>query len=244
MIQQVKTLFSKIGNAWLEMVAPRHCSICEQWFETVPHGVSEFICNRCLDSLTPAPYPDALLNDLIKHFPGDTLSISNAYSRYLVSPSEERSILNAIHKLKYQGFSRLGTEFGREVGKTVEFFSRETYTAIVPVPIHHARFRERGYNQAELIADGISSVLTLPVWKDVIKRSRYTKTQTTFSATKRTQNVQGAFAPYKNSNRLYNANILVVDDVLTTGSTVNTIGQFLLEHGARRIDVATVAKAM
>lgn len=115
--------------------------------------------------------------------------------------------------------------------------------AILPVPLHHARRRERTYNQAELIARGISQATGIPVLNKALVRTRYTTTQTMLSAAERHTNLRDAFAPGKQSAHIRGKVVMLVDDVLTTGSTLNTCATALLEAGARRVNVAAVAAA-
>lgn len=107
------------------------------------------------------------------------------------------------------------------------------------IPIHPARRRERGYNQAELIARGVADVLGLPVL-NVMQRTRYTGTQTALSEQQRLVNLHNAFSVHT-PDLIRNARILLVDDVLTTGATLNTAAEALIAAGARRVDALTIA---
>ena len=232
-----------ISRAVLDVLAPHTCVICDLSIHETSR--SEFICEHCLDSLAPAPSSEEIYDDLLQHFAEDSLSVSKVYSRYAAGHDDDASfgILKAIHKLKYNGFSKLGIEFGRELGEMMKYLGETHYDAIIPVPIHHARRRERGYNQSELIATGMSQVMNVKCDFRSVHRIRYTSTQTKLSKAEREKNVANAFASH-GSNELDNRIFLLVDDVLTTGSTVNTIATQMLEHGARRVDVVTIAKAV
>lgn len=111
--------------------------------------------------------------------------------------------------------------------------------AVTFIPIHPARRRERGYNQAELIARGVADALELPLL-DVMRRTRYTGTQTALSEQQRLVNLHNAFSVHT-PDLIRNARILLVDDVLTTGATLNTAAEALIAAGARRVDALTVA---
>jgi ComF family protein len=111
-------------------------------------------------------------------------------------------------------------------------------TLVVPIPIHSARRRERGYNQAELIARGVADALGLPM-VDVLRRTRYTGTQTALSEQQRLVNLTNAFVVHRPA-MIRNTRILLVDDVLTTGATLNTAAEALLMAGARRVDALTI----
>ncbi len=200
-----------------------------------------FICNACNDALHPAPAPQEILNRVLRHFPGDELALSHIVARYLYCDDPPLSAL--IHALKYEGCPRIGLDFGAELGMTLATLGFDRYDAVVAVPVHAARRRERGYNQAEEIAAGVRAALNIPVAADLIRRRRYTVSQTTLAAGERTQNLQKAFCAGRNAQAARGATLLLVDDVLTTGSTLNACAATLLELGARRVDAATLAVA-
>ncbi|MGA2296530.1 MAG: ComF family protein [FCB group bacterium] len=227
-------------TSFSEFVAPRHCIVCNEYL-----GVSErrfeFFCDKCFDSIPLAPEPDYILNRLVSYYSQDELAISEAVS--LMSVSSKSDFMELIYSLKYYGFSKIGIELGRELGRRLIIYGKGKYDIVVPVPIHTARMRERGYNQSEFIARGISSVIESKVANKVIKRVKYTQTQTQLSSAQRRKNVENVFEPYHKNLYINGQNILLIDDVLTTGSTLNCCAKLLLEMGACNVDVATVAYA-
>ena len=158
----------------------------------------------------------------------------------LFSLKENFQFLDLIHDLKYYGFKKVGYELGVELGKLLIAYGALDYDFIVPAPIHRARRRERGYNQSESIAVGLSEIISVPVNNQIIKRKRYTPSQTTLDKQSRMINISKAFIPYANEIKLLNLNILLVDDVLTTGSTINEAALAILEMGAKRVDAAVL----
>jgi len=236
----LKKSFNRYVNVLFGIAAPRHCEICGS-FIGEQKTILEFICNDCLLNLPPAPPPDEIMNKLILNFEADELSISRAYCLFSVVRNFE--IMEVIYSLKYRGFTRIGTEFGRELGSVVKKYRDISYDGIIPVPIHHARRRERGFNQSEIIARAVSEVLGCPVKTKVIKRKKYTPSQTTLSKSERRKNVDNIFVPFNSNEELYNLSFLLIDDVLTTGSTLNSLATSLLERGARRVDCAALAYA-
>jgi ComF family protein len=239
-IRSIRTVAQSINRAFLNVLAPRHCELCGRHMSDF-NSRFEFACNICTDSLTPAPYPDEIMNRLIARFTGDTLSVSSAAALYTLT--DEPPLHNLFYALKYRGRSSIGVEFGRELGEVLHLLDCTGYNAILPVPIHRARQLERGYNQAEEIARGIGEVLRVSTAPDWLVRNRYTQSQTTMNAIARRTNVLGAFTGGKQAERIRGTAILLVDDVLTTGSTLNACATTLLELGARRVDVATLAVA-
>jgi ComF family protein len=117
-------------------------------------------------------------------------------------------------------------------------------TAIIPVPLARARERERGYNQSALLAKEISRRWEIPVWTDVVERSRSTRTQTELTPGERLSNVAGAFRTRDCAARkLRGAHLVIVDDVVTTGATLNACALALFEAGARIISYVTFGRA-
>ncbi len=232
--------FRWILNSVNDFIAPRHCEICKTYIDTDVNKF-KYICHKCYDSIPLAPEPDIIFNRLINNFDRDDLAISGATS--LFSMKEDHDYMNLIYSLKYKGFSRVGIELGKELGRMLQYYNKTNFDAIVPVPIHHARRRERGYNQSEFIAIGISSFTGIPVNTKIIKRRKYTQTQTVLSKDERRTNVEKAITSYKKDTRLDGGNFLLVDDVLTTGSTLNACASTLLLLGARNVEVATLVYA-
>ncbi len=120
----------------------------------------------------------------------------------------------------------------------------EECTALVPVPLARVRERERGYNQSSLLAFSMTPRFGVPVWTDVLKRERTTQSQTRLTPTDRSRNVSGAFeVPAGVSSRLCGAHIMLVDDVVTTASTLNACATVLFGAGARIISYVTFGRA-
>lgn len=222
----------------LEILAPRECLVCGELIASNP-GKFEFLCKKCELFLPAAPDSEQILNRFYQNFHKDDVAISHIHA--LFSVSNDRDYLRLIHGLKYYGFKRVGKEFGVELANKILQNNNINYQAIVPIPIHHARFRERGYNQSLIIAKALSKVLGIPVAKP-IKRIKYTTTQTLLSKDERKTNIQNTIVP-KNKKTSLDGNYLLIDDVLTTGSTMNVSAQTLLNMGAARVDSAVLAVA-
>ncbi len=145
--------------------------------------------------------------------------------------------------LKYKGRNDIGYFLGKQFG--LQLAKSELYkplTAIIPVPLHPKRMQERGYNQAEVIARGISEAMGLPVVPDVLLRNVYTQTQTRKTRLERMSNLSGAFI-LNNPEKIKGEHILLVDDVVTTGATLETCAQTLLSSIDLKISVGTLAYA-
>ena len=109
-------------------------------------------------------------------------------------------------------------------------------------PLHHLKKAERGYNQSEFIVQGLSSKLKITFTTKVVKRTRYTESQTTFNQTEREKNISNAFK-VRRKKKIVGKNILVVDDVITTGSTIKECGKALLKSGVKSVYACSVAIA-
>ena len=150
-----------------------------------------------------------------------------------------------MHALKYSGWRKVAEAMGARMARTewpADVVAERT--ALVAVPLARERQRERGYNQSELLARALSAAWSVPIWTDVVERARRTKTQTTLSPGERMANVAGAFSsPVGASARLRGAHVVLVDDVITTASTMNACASVLYDHGARIISYVTFGRA-
>lgn len=230
-----------LASSLLQLFFPWRCIICSAVLpaDTLWH----YVCQECFNEFEPAPPPHELLATIEQMGNPDDCALSQVMARWSARSTDQAGLFTLIHALKYYGYWRIGLELGVELGAAVRLLSTANYDAIIPVPIHPARRRERGYNQAEAIADGVASVLHLPIWHDALRRIRYTQSQTTLSAAERRENTRGAFGAGKQSTLLRGATILIVDDVFTTGSTLNSVAIAALALGAARVDAATIVVA-
>ena len=143
---------------------------------------------------------------------------------------------NLIHSLKYNGRANFGFDLGVLLGEEILEDEIGDIDMIIPVPLHWLKKRERGYNQAFWLARGLASIYAVPVDTSIIKRTRYTVSQTMLGSTEHMVNLDDAFTINKSLN---NQHILLVDDVLTTGSTISNCAKVLRENGAARVSGIT-----
>lgn len=146
---------------------------------------------------------------------------------------------HALHALKFHGRRALARPLAELIREQCEAVLAPDVDALVPVPLARARLRERGFNQAELIADRLGALLDLPVRRRWLARVRETAPQTDLAAAERRTNVGGAFVATSDVGGLH---VVLVDDVLTTGATCRECARALRAAGARQIDVVTVAR--
>lgn len=153
------------------------------------------------------------------------------------------NIQNVMHQLKYKGNQAIGVEMGRLYGlklKNSEWFN--PVEIIIPVPLHHTRLKKRGYNQAEQIAIGLSETMKATVNTSVLIRKTATDTQTRKTHYERWKNVDTIFH-ITDQETLANKHILLVDDVVTTGATLEACAQALSQVNGIKISIATLAFA-
>jgi len=143
--------------------------------------------------------------------------------------------------LKYQGFQSLGVELGRRIGEQMRDWG-VAGDILIPIPLHKIKFRERGYNQAEMIARGISEVTGIQLRVDIVGRRKHTQTQTQLNLDERTENMEEAFE-IDHGELVENRVCLIVDDVITTGATISSCSAELLKAGATRVVAASAALA-
>lgn len=149
-------------------------------------------------------------------------------------------VSKAIYQFKFHNKRYYGQIFAREMAREYGQWVRDCgIEEIIPVPLHPSRRRERGYNQAELLARGLSKELQIPIRKDVLFRVRRTKPQKQLDDRGREENLRGAFGISRQWKAP--ANVLVVDDIYTTGSTVNKISKLLIRAGVQKVYFLTIS---
>lgn len=146
-----------------------------------------------------------------------------------------------MHALKYEKKFRAGIFLGEKIAeKFNEKIKKFSPDMIIPVPLHKLKKAERGYNQAFYIAEGIARLTGAKVKTGVLKRVKFTETQTQLNSEERRENVKSAFE-VKKKNVLKNKNVILVDDVTTTGATTTEAARELKKYGAGKIMLLTVA---
>lgn len=237
MVFQKKVRFNVVFKNFfvdlLDFFLPNFCLICDSKIKRNFYS----ICDPCLSEMKVSSEFD--LKNFYEHSLKPYNLISNFYS-YFEFIKEEK-IQKAVHYLKYNGKSKVGILLGMKLGEGLSKLEWiKDIDFIVPIPIHRIKKLHRGYNQSSFIAKGINLITQIPIEEKVIKRVRNTNTQTNLHLHERIENVKGAFKVI-NRKKVYQKNILLVDDVCTTGSTVNEIARTLLLEGTKRVDLATLS---
>lgn len=238
---ELRVLFAPINHI-IDFLSPRYCLICDDLItKDNQQDQTNYLCNNCFYSLDSAPSSESIIDRMFEKFDADDVSITNVYSLYKL---HDKKFAKVIYHLKYYKIWKVGYEFGLLLGKKILKESKVNYDYVIAVPIHLAKKRERGYNQSEYIARGVSEILNIPDFSQYVERQKYTTSQTKLSGDERKKNIAGAYKiPTKSSNIFQNKTILIVDDVFTTGSTINHLGNELLNNGAKQVDCATLGIA-
>jgi ComF family protein len=223
-----------VGRSLLEFLFPSRCVgcgeegtfLCADCRGALPSIQSPF-CNICGRPLSPGePCPDCRRWQL-------EINGIRAPFRF------EGVIRDAIHKLKYHHFRALAPSLAGLLAGYLEVRPLAA-DVLVPVPIHSRRLRERGYNQSALLAKELSKLVAIPVVEDCLFRSKNTSSQTKADAQTRRRNVSGAFLC--RDRRLEGQRVLIVDDVCTTGATLDSCAVALRRGGASLVWGLTVAR--
>lgn len=210
----------------LDFVLPELCVSCDS---PVEQG-QRFICSNCREKLV------RIENQPLWY---DSNLIKSSFS--LFEFREDTEIQKIIHAFKYSGMKSIGIILGEEIGKLLLGLSIKF---VIPVPLHLAKFRERTYNQSFYISKGIVKITGWELSENILKRTSYTKSQTGLSFSERQENVSGAFAVnHKSVQLLKNADVLIVDDVITTGATITECARVLKAAGVSKIFTASCAYA-
>lgn len=231
-----------LAEAFTNVLFPQYCLLSGVYLSPLQPTLLPGISNSALMACAPAPDSLDLMLLVQQHLDADDIALSAFHSLWKVGT--DSVIDNAIYAIKYSERTTLAVALGKHLGTQLSQKLSPFPDVIVGVPVHAARLRERGYNQAELIAQGVRFALHAQhTTHNVLIRNRYTGTQTALSQQQRLANMSAAFRVQK-PEVVRGSNILLVDDVLTTGATLNACATALLEAGAKRVEAATICAAV
>jgi ComF family protein len=220
----------------LDFIFPPVCLNCRQLLS----AHEKFICNPCWEAIERVHPGHPLYCETREKLLASGV-VSNLVSCFVFQ--SEGAVQRLAHAVKYEGFETLGVWLGQELGRAIRSAGIQA-DCLIPVPLHKRKFRERGYNQAELVARGIAELIGLPVRTDIVRRKRFTETQTKLDLEQRRKNMEEAFeiVPGKDievSGKAY----IIVDDVITTGATITSCAGEFVSAGASRVIAASLALA-
>lgn len=224
----------------LELIYPNRCLLCD---EVLPYGSERGCCRGCGDQLDAVALVEAVCEKCGKHHPATSGSLCFDCSRFERVFYQGRglwiyggAIKDSIHRFKYLGKPDLAVSYAKEAVRYYRRHAGWQVDAIVPVPLHPDRLKERGFDQCALVADQLGGVLDLPVESGLLERRRDTVPQHSLDDRHRRSNMEGAIG-VKAGRRFSCAggSALVIDDIFTTGATMDACAEALLEAGAARV---------
>ena len=227
--------YKEIKHSVLHLLFPHVCDGCGS--DILDEESS--LCMKCIAEMPETNFHLHANNPVEKIFWGRLPIVSATAQYYFI---KESLMQHLMHQLKYKGNRELGKQLGRLMGHDLQKTGRfNKVDFLVPLPLFASKEKRRGYNQATILCEGISEVLNTEIARDVIIRTQYTDTQTKKGRIERWQNMEGKFELVK-PEKIRNKNILLVDDVITTGATLEACGLGLLQ-ASPKLSIATLCYA-
>jgi ComF family protein len=228
----IPTIYNSLTNLFF----PHLCSGCGS--DTLTKH--EILCNNCINNLTHTEFEKHPNNPIEKIFIS-RVPIVAAHSQFYFSKGE--MLQNLVHEFKYKGNLEIGLYLSQIMGK--KMLESNRYNAIdylIPLPLFADKEYKRGFNQAAVICDGIALAMPIKVLKNVVTRIKFTETQTKKHRTERWDNVAESFN-VEDKKLLENKHVLLVDDVITTGATLDACAQKIIAIPGAKISIATLTTA-
>ncbi|HEY4655493.1 MAG TPA: ComF family protein [Cyclobacteriaceae bacterium] len=232
----MKSFLSEISDDFVSLIYPH---VCEGCLGPLVKG-EDILCTSCLSDLPRANMHIDGNNPLAEKFKGRIPVIAAAaFLRF----RKRGKVQRMLHSLKYRNRPEIGYKLGYAYGHDlVQAGFSDRFDLIISVPLHPSRLRSRGYNQSDEWARGISDSTAIPFRSGLLQRLRNTRTQTDRSKLGRWENVREVFT-VAYPDQVRDKAILLADDVVTTGATLESCGQVLLNSGCRGFGVACIAMA-
>jgi ComF family protein len=221
---QISENFKDFAQSLWNFLYPPICHICQANLQNSEHLICEICWNKIKSDTGNFDFYDS------RHKREDYF-----FKEARFTSDFNEHIRKIMHLLKYKDFRTIAFKLGEILAELVN--NDKNYKSadfIIPVPLHSVKFRERGYNQAELIAKGLSKKTNIPYYTDIIKRRINTVSQTQFDIEGRKKNVKSAFQITKPEN-VKGKIAIILDDVITTGSTINEIAGELINAGTKEV---------
>ena len=221
---------------FINLLMPVLCPVCG----AVLLKNERTICTGCLYELPRTRYLSFSDNPVARLFWG-RIYVENATALFQYQKGSRFQRL--IHELKYRNRQDIGREMGRILGIELAGSPYTSADMILPMPLHRKKYRQRGYNQCHPIAEGLSESLGIPWYGDHLIRPSASLSQTVRSRLDRWSNVEGIFE-VKDPGKVSGKHIILADDVVTTGATLDACASSLLSHKNVRVSIVTLAVAL
>ncbi len=236
MITTLAKLSGNIVRPLLDFIYPPTCVSCGNLLS----GEVEHVCLNCWDSIQRVTRTHALYLETKEKLlrSGHVAELASAFVF-----EKEGAFQHIAHSMKYEGMPSLGLQLGKRIGEVLQEWNLSA-DCVIPIPLHKRKLRERGYNQAELIARGVSETSGIEYRNDLVKRRKDTQSQTTLNIEERQENVAQAFEMIAGKSQdIKDKRIIVVDDVITTGATIVSCAHKLRTAGAASVMAVSAALA-
>lgn len=225
------TQIKSIGHAVLDVVYPNNCTICS----TALNHNESYLCLNCKYDLPYLHSNKTSLESLQKLFWGRT-DVQEIYT--LLNYQKGNQTQKILHELKYNSKTKLAQHFGQMLGEVIP--KKNSIDCVIPIPLHKKKERIRGFNQSLMIAKGVSKITNIVIDDKSVIRNTPNKSQTNFTKYDRWDNVKSIFT-IKKPQLLENKHVLLIDDVLTTGATIEACVKELLNINNCKVSIATLA---
>lgn len=240
-------LLNRLIKGFLDILYPRICLVCKK--KLPEFSIDNAVCRKCWDTIEKNTPP--FCGSCGRHFQAPDISKNTCpecedkkfyFDRALSPFRYEGTIKELIHGFKYENKRHLGALLSAELIKFIKEYDLpiKTLNAVIPVPIHAVKLREREYNQSQILSEYIAKEFNKEILNGTLIRRRWTKTQTDLRLEERLKNIKGCFC-LKQPDAICKKNILLVDDVLTSGATASEAARVLKNGGADCVYVLTVA---
>mgnify|MGYP002509640657 CR=1 FL=1 len=224
----------KLKDKILDLLFPRRCAVCDE----IVDRPGEAVCSGCRSKIVYIKEPCCMkcgkqLKKEDQEYCGDCARIKHIYTQG-TALYDYGSMADSIFRFKYAGRMEYGSFYGSELyNKRVQWLAAIRPDALIPVPVHPSRKRSRGYNQAELIAGKLSELSGIPMEASLIRRVKRTRPLKGLSHSERQNNLKRAFKISINDVKLNT--IVIIDDIYTTGATIDSMAQTFMEKGVKQI---------
>ena len=233
---QIVKIRNTILEDFISLFFPNYCLGC---MGSLIKG-EDILCTACLSDLPKTNYHQAIDNPVKNKFSGRLLV---KHGLAFLKFRKSGMVQHLLHQLKYNDHPEIGVRLGQTFGlELLNSGFQEEFDLIIPVPLHAARKRQRGYNQSAQFAAGLSEALQIPWDESISIRTQSTATQTRKSKSERWENVKDVFT-LGDYRLISEKKILLVDDVITTGATLEACGQHIIASGCQELSVACIAEA-
>ena len=220
-----------IKDSFLHILFPHVCSGCGS--DIISR--ESLLCMRCMAEMPETHFHMHANNPIEKKFWGK-LPLVSATAQYYFS--KESLIQHLMHQLKYKGNKELGWQLGRLMGSDLLQSNRfKDMEALIPLPLFAAKEKRRGYNQSTILCEGMAEVMGVKILRNVILRKQHTETQTKKGRIERWLNMEGKFE-LTQPEKIQDKHVLLVDDIITTGATLEACGQELMRADNVNLSVA------